>query len=258
MTFEAENAVLKKLGLDLRAARLGLLRDGRLVRVRGRALRRLGRRRRAGAAAGRARGRRRHAGHRRRLQLPRADRRPDRPRARCTWRRCSRWRCTKARTARPAARPRRRTSRSASGSRSPRSRRSRPSRASGSSWASAWLMLCPAAPPRARAVRRGRTRRWTNRQQRRSAVAQVRRGPGLRPARRRRPRTQADAIDEDATRSAPRRPASAGWLRRPARAGPSRGRVYHRLQALWTGPGVPVVGPTRSGLKGRSTLRDRP
>ena len=80
MKFDAENAVLKKLGLDYElldsgccgmAGSFGFESGHYDVSVA------VGERR---AAAGRARGRRRHADHRRRLQLPRADRRPDRPR----------------------------------------------------------------------------------------------------------------------------------------------------------------------------------
>ena len=65
----------------LRDPQLGLLRDGRVVRLRVGALRHLGRRRRARPAPRGAGGRRQDTlDPRRRLQLPRADRRPDRPR----------------------------------------------------------------------------------------------------------------------------------------------------------------------------------
>ena len=91
MKFDAENAVLKKLGLDYELLDSGCcgmagsfgFEAGHYdvsVAVGERVL-----------LPGRAGGRRRHADHRRRLQLPRADRRPDRPRGICTSRRSSRW-----------------------------------------------------------------------------------------------------------------------------------------------------------------------
>ena len=67
-------------GPQLRDARLGLLRHGRLVRLRSRQVRRLGRRRRARPPARRPSRGGGYVDHRRRIQLPGADRRPDRSR----------------------------------------------------------------------------------------------------------------------------------------------------------------------------------
>ncbi len=67
MKMNDEEAILKKLGLDYETPRRRLLRHGRLVRLRERALRRLDRRRRAGLAPRRASGAKGRADHRRRL-----------------------------------------------------------------------------------------------------------------------------------------------------------------------------------------------
>ena len=76
MTIDAENAVLERLGLDYELLDSGCCGMAGLVRLRGRehydVSVAVGEH---APAAGRPRGGRGHAGHRRRLQLPRADRR---------------------------------------------------------------------------------------------------------------------------------------------------------------------------------------
>ena len=105
------------IGLDYRGARRGLLRHGRLVRLRAGQVRRVAWRSASACCCRAVRAAdARHADHRRRLQLPRADPPGQRPPRRCTWPRCCSWRSTTARRHRPTSTRQRRRSAGTSGS----------------------------------------------------------------------------------------------------------------------------------------------
>ncbi len=93
MKMTDEESVLEQDGDRLERPGAGLLRHGRIVRLRRRQVRRVDGDRRIGTSAGGAPGSGRQPDHRRRLQLPRTDRPIHRPPCACTWRRSSPWLC---------------------------------------------------------------------------------------------------------------------------------------------------------------------